>query len=207
MTLFNEILKERVAQNIADLVGPPAEGGVHLKSSAVAIIVVPDSRGIASFLLTVRAARLGRHAGQYALPGGRMDEGETSDITARREVEEEIGLVLPAGAGLGQLDGYETRSGYWIVPHVYWCESTLGLKPNPGEVAEIRTVPLSLLHSEGSPEFLTGDTPGRPILRLHLGNDHIHAPTAAVLYQFREVALAGRYVAVAHYDQPDFARR
>lgn len=204
---FDDALKHRIRENIAGLIGPASDPAQHLKNSAVAILVAPGANNAASFILTVRAARLGRHAGQYALPGGRLDPGETFEQAARREVEEEIGLTLSADSLLGALDGYESRTGYWIVPHIYWCDSLVGLKPNPDEVAEIRTIPLTALHAKGSPEFLDGDTEGRPILRLHLGDDHIHAPTAALLYQFREVALLGRYISVAHFDQPDFARR
>ena len=36
---------------------------------------------------------------------------------------------------------------------------------------------------------------------------HLYAPTAAMMYQFREVALRGEATRVAHFDQPDFARK
>jgi 8-oxo-dGTP pyrophosphatase MutT (NUDIX family) len=207
VTAFDQTLRKSIGDNIARLIERPADGHAELKDSAVAIVVSPGTDGAASFILTRRAARMGRHAGQWALPGGRVDQGETFEAAARREVHEEIGLALAADAHLGALEGYETRSGYFIVPHVYWCEDLTSLSPNPAEVAGVHHIALTALHSPGSPEFLAGDTPGRPILRLHLGRDHVHAPTAALLYQFREVALSGRYISVAHYDQPDFARR
>jgi hypothetical protein len=42
------------------------------------------------------------------------------------------------------------------------------------------------------------------VIRLHLGGQQIHAPTAALIYQFREV-LAGRDTRVAELEQPVFA--
>lgn len=204
---FAAPLRSRIRDNLERLVQESAPNSRHLKNAAVAIIVAPDEVGVASFLLTVRAARLGRHAGQFALPGGRIEPNETSDLAARRETQEEIGLTLPPGSLLGQLDGYETRSGYWITPHIYWCENVSELEPNAAEVAEVRSVSLTALNAPGSPEFVEGDTTGRPILRLRIGDQWIHAPTAALLYQFREIALHGRYVSIAHLDEPDFARR
>jgi hypothetical protein len=47
----------------------------------------------------------------------------------------------------------------------------------------------------------------RPVLRMPVGDSWIAAPTAAVLYQFREVAVQGRSTRVAHYEQPVFAWR
>jgi hypothetical protein len=50
-------------------------------------------------------------------------------------------------------------------------------------------------------------TSDAPILRMPVGDDHIAAPTAAILYQFREVCLFGRHTRVAHFEQPEFAWR
>ena len=41
-------------------------------------------------------------------------------------------------------------------------------------------------------------------IRFHHEGDFIHAPTAALIYQFREV-LAGRHTRVAELEQPVFA--
>ena len=53
---------------------------------------------------------------------------------------------------------------------------------------------------------MTGDG-GAPILRMPVGDNWIAAPTAAILYQFREVCILGRDTRVAHFDQPAFAWR
>jgi hypothetical protein len=42
---------------------------------------------------------------------------------------------------------------------------------------------------------------------MKLSVDQIYAPTAAFLYQFREVVIKGRETRVLHYDQPRFAWR
>ena len=46
-----------------------------------------------------------------------------------------------------------------------------------------------------------------PVLRMPVGERWIAAPTAAFLYQFREVVLLDRATRVAHFDQPFFAWR
>src|ERR1700761_9677828 len=84
-----------------------------LKQAAVAVCVTePD--GVPSVLLTRRNARLRAHAGQWALPGGRREPGETPVEGALRELAEEVGLRLGPGSVLGLLDDFVTRSGYLI---------------------------------------------------------------------------------------------
>jgi 8-oxo-dGTP pyrophosphatase MutT (NUDIX family) len=208
LILFEPALRDRIAGNIASLI--PTVGdvdGAGLRQAAVALILAPDSAGEAHFLLTRRAPKLGSHAGQNALPGGVIDPGESAEAAARRETREEIGLHLGDEALLGALEPYATRSGFIIRPFVYWAEEPGELTPSPGEVAEIRYISLQNLFTPGSPVFLEGETPDRPILRLLIGDRQLHAPTAAVVLQFRAVGLEGRYMSVAHFDQPDFARR
>ncbi|RYF33414.1 MAG: NUDIX domain-containing protein, partial [Comamonadaceae bacterium] len=75
--------------------------------AALAGIPVPSGwSGNAAVLLTRRAAALSSHGGQWALPGGRSDPGETPEVAALREMHEEVGLALDAGAVLGTLDDY-----------------------------------------------------------------------------------------------------
>lgn len=175
-----------------------------LKRSAVAITLVPEPGGPA-FLLTRRAAALRRHAGQWALPGGRADPGETPGTTARRELAEELGLALGADAELGMLDDYPTRSGYLITPVVLWAGPDPVLRPNPDEVGELHRVPVASIDVE--PRFLTIPESDAPVIQLPLFDRYVHAPTAAVLYQFREVVLHDRATRVAHLEQPVFAWR
>jgi 8-oxo-dGTP pyrophosphatase MutT (NUDIX family) len=179
-----------------------------LRQAAVAVTIVPDDSGQPCFLLTRRAGGLRAHPGQWALPGGRLDEGETPIDAALRELHEEIGLVLGPAAVMGRLDDYRTRSGFVISPVVLWTGHPGQLRPNPGEVASIHFVPLAVLDGPEVPRLLPGTDPDRPIIQVPLGPDrHIHAPTAAVLYQLREVAVHGRWTRVGHFDQPSWAWR
>jgi 8-oxo-dGTP pyrophosphatase MutT (NUDIX family) len=156
-------------------------------------------------VLTRRAGGLRRHAGQWALPGGRLDAGETPEAAALRECAEEIGLALAPDAVLGRLDDYVTRSGFVITPVVAWCESPAALAPDPTEVAEIHCVPLAELDQPGVPHLRRIPESERPVISIPLVGTHIHAPTAAILFQLREVAIWGRVTRVGHYEQPVFA--
>lgn len=170
-------------------------------------VVVVTTAGGASILLTLRPDRMGRHAGQYALPGGKVDPGETDAQAAFRELHEELGLDLGTDALLGQLDDYPTRSGFRIRPFVLWGGEDPDLVPAPDEVAQIFRIPFNELDSPAIPVFEPGETEDRPVLCSEfptLGT-RMYAPTAAVIYQFREVCLKGLTTRVAHYDQPRFA--
>src|SRR5581483_6779919 len=90
------------------------------RAAAVAVVLLADERGDACFVLTKRAATLASHTRQWALPGGRLDAGETAEAAALRELHEEVGLARGPDAVLGVLDDYPTRSGYVITPVVVW---------------------------------------------------------------------------------------
>ena len=163
--------------------------------------------GGAAFLLCRRASRLNRHAGQWALPGGRVDDGESALDAALREVEEELDLRLGPDSVLGWLDDYPTRSGYVITPVVLWGGADPDLRPAPDEVLAVYRVGLHALR-DGRARAVRIPESDRPVLQVPLGNDLIHAPTGAVLHQFALVALHGRPgERVDGYEQPVFAWR
>ncbi len=202
---FDTALRARLAENLARLAHASLEAR-ELKRAAVCVIVTGKG-GEAALLLTKRAARLSTHAGQYALPGGRLHEGESALDAARREAREEIGLELGAEDFIGKLDDYPTRSGYLITPLVAWIAEDTPLAANPAEVARIYRVPLTELARPGSPQFISIPESDRPVIRYPILGTLVHAPTAAVLYQFVEVALHGRETRVAHLEQPVWAWR
>jgi len=162
-------------------------------------------RDEAAYILTTRAAGLSSHAGQRAYPGGRIDAGESAQQAALRELAEEVGLALDRHSVLGRLDDYATRSGFVISPFVVWGGMDVDLVANPGEVELIHRVPLRELLREDLPLLDSIDESPHPVLRMPLGDDWFAAPSAAIAYQFREVALLGRCTRVAHYEQPYFA--
>lgn len=164
-----------------------------------------DVSGGAAFLLCRRASRLSSHAAQWALPGGRVDAGETAVDAALRELREEVRIALPASTVLGLLDDYPTRSGYVITPVVIWGGGRLDPDPAPDEVVAAYRVGLHQLQRDDSPRFLTIKESPRPVVQIPLGNDLIHAPTGAVLLQLRWLGLEGRHDAVDELEQPVFA--
>ncbi len=182
----------------------PLEGRRH---AAVALVLLPDDAGQACFVITRRAPRLRSHGGQWALPGGRVDAGETPEEAALRELDEELGLSLAPEKVIGCLDDYPTRSGYVITPVVVTCTEPMALVPSPREVASVHRVPLAELDAPGVPRVRYIPESERPVISIPMLGTHIHAPTAAVLYQLREVALHGRDARVAHFEQPVFAWR
>lgn len=168
---------------------------------------VAGTAGGAAFLLTRRTPRLNSHGGQWALPGGRAEPNETVIETALRETAEEIGLELTPDACLGRLDDYPTRSGYVISPVVFWGGADPDLEAQPSEVSSIHRIGLHELLREDSPRFVTIPESDRPVIQLAIGDDLVHAPTAAPLYQLRLVGLQGGDGRVDQYEQPVFAWR
>ena len=197
----------------------PATRGQPHAAAAVAVAITDEGHGAdlagfpqhaawstqAALILTRRASHLRRHAGQWALPGGRIDAGETAERAALRELAEEVHLELDDEAVLGRLDDFVTRSGFVITPVVVWAGAARDIRPDPAEVASIHRIPIA--------EFMRSDAPllervthsEELVLRMPVGKLWIAAPTAAILYQFREVCVAGRSTRVAHFEQPVFA--
>ncbi len=176
-----------------------SEGGLYCLTDA------PHSS--AALILTRRSKGLKNHAGQWALPGGSIDPGEDPVQTAFRELEEEVGLSLPVDRLLGCLDDFITRSGFHITPVVIWGGIIERLHINEQEVASVHRIPCQELFRRDAPLLEKGQDSDRPILFMPVGETFIATPTAAILYQFREVALAGRATRVAHFEQPYFAWR
>lgn len=215
----NDELRHYIAANLNDFPfqsEPAAEGK---RAAAVALTIVhvahdPNIYGIhfepgmadqAAILLTRRSTKLKKHAGQWALPGGRIDKGETPEQTALRELEEEVGLTLSPKQILGRLDDYTTRSGFTIKPVVMWGGRVTNLVPNPNEVESIHRIPIAELMRKDAPILQQIPESNHPVLLMPIGDNWIAAPTAAMLYQFRELCILGKQTPVAHFEQPYFA--
>jgi len=215
-TSLRECIAERLRRfAVQDLPAP------SLRRAAVALALIEEGDGAAlpgiatpthwsraaAVLLTRRAGHLRNHAGQWALPGGSIDAGESPEQAALRELQEEVGLQLPPEAILGRLDDFVTRSGFAITPVVVWGGAARALLPSADEVASIHRIPLAEFMRTDAPWLDPIDDSDQPVLRMPVGTHWIAAPTAAFLYQFREVCIAGRATRVAHFEQPLFARR
>jgi 8-oxo-dGTP pyrophosphatase MutT (NUDIX family) len=202
----DDTLRATIASNLAAH-ARTEERDATLRHAAVAMTVVSDEQGEARFVITRRVSSLRNHSGQWALPGGRIDEGEDPIDAALRELDEEVALRCDRASVLGLLDDYPTRSGFRITPVVVWAGANAALTPNPHEVAEVHRVPIAGLDAPGIPKLFDLEVSDRPVLSVRILGQDIFAPTAAVIYQFREVAIHGRDTRVAHFDQPPFAWR
>lgn len=179
---------------------PGYTGGLDGRMAGVA--------GGASFVLCRRSAGLNTHASQWALPGGRLDAGETAVDAALRETWEEVGVQLDSSAVLGVLDDYPTRSGYVMTPVVVWGGADVEFEPNPDEVLATYRIGLHELARPDSPRFVDIPESDRPVVQVPLGGDLIHAPTGAVIVNFRWVCVDGRTSSesrVVDFEQPVFA--
>jgi len=196
---------EPVPAGAIDMSGVPGEaigaGGRSLDGRMVGVA------GGASFLLCRRPLGMRRHPGQWALPGGRLDPGEEPLDAALRELDEELGLRLGPDDVVGWLDDYGTRSGFVISPVVLWGGGDPVLAPDPNEVFAAYRIGLHALR-DCAPRLIEIPESPRPVLQLPLGNDLIHAPTGAILFQLREVALHARAgERVDRFEEPTFAWR
>lgn len=201
---LDSTLRERIALNL-DNHERLARADEALQPAAVAVALVANELGEACFVITRRVHSLRNHSGQWALPGGRIDEGEGTVDAALRELHEEVGLLCGPSSVLGLLDDYPTRSGFLITPVVVWVGPDAAPVPNPDEVAEVHLVRLIDLEGPGIPTLREIDQSDRPVLSVAILEDEIFAPTAAFIYQLREVGVYGRSTRVAHYEQPVFA--
>lgn len=211
-------LRELVESNLTKFKRKPLNNR-GLRRAAVAVTIVdyrnsgniggllPETDEGAALILTRRSARLKNHAGQWALPGGSIDKGESEEETALRELAEEVGLHLKKDRILGCLDDFITRSGFHITPVILWGGQTPYLHANPEEVASIHRIACRELLRKDAPVLDNSPESEDPILFMPVGNSWIATPTAAILYQFREVALLGKQTRVAHFEQPYFAWR
>lgn len=215
--ICDERLKDHIRHNLKCF-DSTSHTDKNTRKAAVAVTIVnlssesdantlgcfPANRNSAALILTRRSQNLRNHSGQWALPGGRRDSGESPEETALRELSEEVGLALSADRILGRMDDFTTRSGFTITPVVVWGGTGISLSANPAEVHSIHRIPIAEFLREDAPILQSIDVSDQPVLMMPVGDTCIAAPTAAILYQFREVAIRGISTRVAHYEQPYF---
>jgi 8-oxo-dGTP pyrophosphatase MutT (NUDIX family) len=181
---------------------PISRQGLRAASVAVCVLLQAD---VPCLLITRRAATLRNHSGQWALPGGSREAGESAEDAALRELREETGVVAEAGDVLGILDDYATRSGFLITPVVVWGGPVGTLTKQASEVARMYVIPLA--DFDRPPSLLRIPESPALVLRLALLDGWVYAPTAAIIHQFCQLALHGLTTRVAQFEQPVFAWR
>jgi 8-oxo-dGTP pyrophosphatase MutT (NUDIX family) len=197
-----EALRARIKGHLAAFERIALDVGER-RHAAVAVVLSPTEKGPA-YLLTRRALHMRRGAGNYALPGGNLEPGEDAIDAALRETQEELGVRLERDAALGLLDDFVTLGGHVVTPVVVWTPAALTITPNPEEVHDAWFVPLADLDHPRAPRREAHPDGGPSILRMYARGSWINPPTAAWLYQFREVCLHGRVVRTDEIGQPSW---
>jgi 8-oxo-dGTP pyrophosphatase MutT (NUDIX family) len=186
-------LTDPTAQGIrrGDLDLDPAlweRAGVSATKPAAVLVPVVD-RAEPTVLLTQRTAELASHAGQIALPGGRIDPADESPVAAAlREAKEEVGLLPMLVEPIGYLDLYLTFSGFRILPTVARVKPDFTLTLNPSEVTEAFEVPLDFLMEPANHQRKTRDWKGiaREYYAMPFGERYIWGITAGILRNLYE---------------------
>jgi len=110
-----------------------------------AVLIAITERAEPGLLMIHRPSTMRAHAGQVALPGGRLDDGESPVEAALREAQEELGIDPALVRVIGPGDLYHTGSGYAVTPILATIPADLPLLPNPDEVADWFEAPLGFV--------------------------------------------------------------
>ncbi len=161
-----------------------------LRDAAVLIGLVSrgDSSGL-DLIMIRRTDSLRVHSGEVALPGGKIDPGDASPVEAAlREAEEEVGLRSSCVEPVGLLAPYPTPSGFRVFPVIGLVDGRPKLTANPGEVAEVFSVPLDFVLDPGNhrEEFVEGASGRRYYFSLQYGRHRIWGVTGNILRRFYE---------------------
>jgi 8-oxo-dGTP pyrophosphatase MutT (NUDIX family) len=195
------VIRETVEQNLR--LFQPRVSELAQTPAAVAIVILLEGE-VPTVPIFQRPLNMRRHAGQMAIPGGRVHEGEDVEECALRELGEELGISVERKEVLGRLDDFDTRSGFTITPVVVWSGAAAKtLLPSPEEVARLFLIPAPELQQAVA---LASNVPADQF-SLKFREVEVFAPTAAMLYQFSEVALDGRTSRVADFHQPPWTHR
>ncbi len=201
---YSDEVRDRWAEHLA---GFERRSIAEPDGHAATAIALVESDGAVGYLFLRRALDLRRNPGQYALPGGRLEPGESVADAARRELAEELGVLLGPESVLGVLDDLPTRAGGIVAPVVLWAGGAVELTPDPAEVHDAWIRPVAELDHPEAPRWVTLEGVDGPVLRMPVGGEWINPPTAAMLFQFREVVVHGREVRVHEVASPLWTAR
>jgi 8-oxo-dGTP pyrophosphatase MutT (NUDIX family) len=167
--------------------GMPTPG--NLISAAVLVGLIKHPKEL-SVLLTQRTDHLQHHPGQISFPGGHSDQSDkSSEETALRETEEEIGVHRRHIKTIGRLNKYITRTGFSIRPIVAFIEPPFKISPDPFEVEKVFEVPLDFLLNPANHKLHSSKF-GRDTRKFHAipyKNYYIWGATAGMLVNLYEV--------------------
>ena len=117
-----------------------------------AAVLVPVTSGPAGgdephIVFSKKSAAVPHHKGQFAFPGGIVEERDGSRVeTALREAWEEIRLPADAVEVLGLLDDTETRATQFVItPVVGIVTRPVAFEPDGREIERVIEVPLRTL--------------------------------------------------------------
>lgn len=181
---------DRIAGHLPQLgddIDHVALNSARLVPAAVLVAVV--ARREPTLLLTRRSAKMRRHAGQVAFPGGRIDPGEDATLAALREAYEETALLPGHVEVLGVIDDYATGTGFRVTPVVGIIPPDLPLAPSEAEVEMLFEVPLAHVLDSANHEMRTGEWQGRRRSFYHISwqDGDIWGATAGMIVNFAHI--------------------
>ncbi len=154
------------------------------QGTPAAVLIAITDRPQPGLILTQRPDTMRRHAGQVALPGGRVDPEDADTIAAAlREAEEEVSLSPADVSVVGTLQPYRTITGFEIVPVVATIPPDLQLVPHDAEVAAVFEVPLEFVLDRANfrEQQVTVGPRQRTYIEAMWGERRIWGATAAIL--------------------------
>ena len=158
-----------------------------IKHSSVLLLLFIENEELNACFIK-RPIHMKHHAGQIALPGGRIEEGETALETALRETWEEIGITRGQIEILGSLSEiYVQVSRFQIHPFVGWLDKKPEFIINKNEVERMIFFPLKYFKNtfeEVELESLTGKLTV-PCIRFE--GEIIWGATAMILSEFYDM--------------------
>ena len=120
------------------------QASLHPESSVCIIFRVNERKGLELLMVKRSFSALDKHSGQVALPGGKLEAGETSLEAGIRETEEETGLRLQSSEYLGYLprrpayQGGLRISGMLLTSHIFCVSHSPTFKLNSSEIHSYR---------------------------------------------------------------------